>query len=162
VVGSPNSPRDSPNTKGESSLRVGRKVKLRPIRVRRPQLTGRNMMITAMALFLVVVLASPLQTYLNRRDSLAAARRQQQQLSQQVVQLQHQSDQWNDPAFVEREARIRLQYVRPGDTLYTVLNADGTARAASKPGSETTQRSAHQPSWSSTLWSSVQEADDRQ
>jgi hypothetical protein len=116
------------------------------------------MLITAMALFLVVLLASPLQTYLNRRDTLAGQRKEQTQLAQQVAALQQQTAQWSDPAFVEREARARLQYVRPGDTLYTVLNADGTARSAAKSNADVVPKT-QQASWSSTLWSSVQEAD---
>jgi cell division protein FtsB len=134
-------------------------IRLSPVRLKRPQLTGRTIMITAMALFLVVVLASPLQTYLNRRDAVASSIHQQQQLSQQVAQLQHQSDQWNDPAFVEREARVRLQYVHPGDTLYTVLNADGTPKSTSKASSSSVTRTGHSPSWNSTLWASVQDAE---
>jgi cell division protein FtsB len=134
-------------------------VKLRGVRLRRPQLSGRSMMIAAMGLFLVVILASPLQTYLNRRDSVAASQRQQEQLKDHVAQLQQQTAQWNDPNYVERQARARLQYIRPGDTLYTVLNADGTPRPT--PSSTTAQlaRSGHQQSWNSTLWSSVQAAD---
>lgn len=113
-----------------------------------------------MALFLLVILASPFQTYLSRRASVAASERQQQQLNAHVAQLQHESDQWKDPAFVERQARVRLQYIRPGDTLYTVLNSAGEPLDA--PSSSTTEKvvkAGHQPSWNSTLWSSVQEAD---
>ncbi len=132
-----------------------------PLRLRRPQLSGRSMMITAMALFLVVVLASPLQTYLNRRDSVAASEQQQQQLKQAVAQLQQQTAQWDDPAYVEREARIRLQYVRPGDTLYTVLNADGSPRTESDATTSVTsvKKAGHAGTWNETLWGSVKNAD---
>jgi len=65
-------------------------------------------MIAAMALFLVVVLASPLQTYLSRRDAVAASQRQQHDLQQRVSELQHENDLWTDPAYVERQARARL------------------------------------------------------
>jgi hypothetical protein len=116
------------------------------------------MVIIAMALFLVVLLASPLQTYLNRRDTLAGQRQQQSQLAQQVAALQKQNAQWADPSFIEREARARLQYVRPGDTLYTVLNADGTARSAAKSSANVTPKSSS-GSWGSNLWSSVQAVD---
>lgn len=119
------------------------------------------MMIAAMALFLLVILASPLQTYLGRRASVANSERQQQQLNAQVAQLQHQTAQWQDPAFVERQARVRLQYIRPGDTLYTVLNADGTPRtSASTSSSAKVTRAGHQPNWNATLWTSVEEADN--
>nr|MDQ2958756.1 septum formation initiator family protein [Actinomycetota bacterium] len=130
------------------------------VRLRRPRLTGRTMMVAAMTLFLVVILASPFQTYLNRRASVASSERQQRELSEHVAQLQAQTDQWKDPAYVERQARARLQYIRPGDTLYTVLNAQGQPLAAepAPAGGTKVVRTGHQPSWNSTLWSSVQDA----
>jgi cell division protein FtsB len=125
----------------------------------RPRLTGRTMMVSAMALFLVLILASPFQTYLSRRASVANSERQQRELNARVAQLQAQSEQWNDPAYIERQARVRLQYIRPGDTLYTVLNAQGQPLTAEPaPVAHKVVRAGHQPSWNSTLWSSVQAA----
>ncbi|MCW2540843.1 MAG: acyl-phosphate glycerol 3-phosphate acyltransferase [Frankiales bacterium] len=117
------------------------------------------MLVSAMALFLVIVLASPLQTYLSRRGGVAASQRQNAELQQRVLQLQQQSDAWNDPSYVERQARARLQYIRPGDTLYTILNADGTPRASSDTGPVALPRLQHQASWNATLWGSVADAD---
>jgi cell division protein FtsB len=143
-----------------SHPRTGPTAIARAARLKRPQFTGRSMMITAMSLFLVVLLASPLQTYLNRRDSVAQSKQQQAQLQQQVSQLQQQSAQWADPAYVEREARARLQYVRPGDTLYSVINPDGTPRSTARSGGTTAKTgTGQQSSWNSTLWSSVKAAD---
>jgi hypothetical protein len=105
---------------------------LSAIRRRRPEFTGRTMMITAMALFLVVVLASPLQTYLNRRDSLAASQKQQSQLKQRVALLQHQSAQWSDPSYVRS-------------------TADSSPAAVKRAG--------HEGTWNAALWSSVQNSD---
>jgi hypothetical protein len=113
-----------------------------------------------MGLFLVVILVSPMQTYFNRRDAVAASQRQQQELTKDVTQLQHESDQWNDPSYVARQARVRLGYIRPGDTLYTVLNADGTPRESAS--SATATRTGQQLSWNRMLWASVQGADDAQ
>jgi cell division protein FtsB len=128
-------------------------------RLRRPRLTGRTMMVAAMALFLVIILASPFQTYLSRRASVAGSERQQRQLAAEVAQLRQQTEQWNDPAFIERQARARLQYIRPGDTLYTVLNAQGQPLSPEPvPVSRRLVRAAHQPSWNSTLWASVRDA----
>jgi cell division protein FtsB len=118
------------------------------------------MMVAAMALFLVVVLASPFQTYLSRRASVASSERQQQQLNAHLAQLQHEAEQWQDPAFVARQARIRLQYVRPGDTLYTVLNAQGQPlEPSAKAATDKVARAGHRPSWNSTLWNSVHDTD---
>lgn len=116
-----------------------------------------------MALFLVVVLASPFQTYLSRRASVAASERQQQQLNAQLAELRHQSEQWQDPAFVARQARLRLQYIRPGDTLYTVLDAHGNPIEAPAPAAAEKVRTVeHRPSWNSLLWSSVHDTDTGQ
>jgi cell division protein FtsB len=131
----------------------------RPLSGGRPRLTGRTMMVAAMALFLLVILASPFQTYLNRRASVANSERQQRELNARVAQLQAQTDQWRDPAYVERQARVRLQYIRPGDTLYTVLDANGKPLQVQAPAPVSkVVKAGHQPSWNATLWSSVQAA----
>jgi cell division protein FtsB len=128
-----------------------------------PKLTGRRMMVAAMALFLVVVLASPFQTYLSRRASVAASERQQQQLNAQLAELKHQSEQWQDPAYVARQARIRLQYIRPGDTLYTVLDAQGNPIEAPAPAAAEKVRTVEdRPSWNALLWTSVHDTDTGQ
>ena len=145
---------------GSASRAAGRAVRFRPGWANPPKLTGRRMMVAAMALFLVVVLASPFQTYLSRRASVAASERQQQQLNAQLAELQHQSAQWQDPAFVARQARIRLQYIRPGDTLYTVLDAQGNPlEPPAQAPAEKVARTEHRPSWNAVLWASVHDTD---
>jgi cell division protein FtsB len=144
---------------GSTSAKPSVVLGLGPIRFRRPELTGRSMLVLAMALVLIVVLASPLQTYLNRRDSLSATEQQNRQLAQRIATLQQQSQQWDDPAYVERQARIRLQYVRPGDTLYTVINPDGSAHTGTAKTVDAVPRSGHGASWNSSLWASVTNAD---
>ncbi|HEX8081010.1 MAG TPA: septum formation initiator family protein [Jatrophihabitans sp.] len=134
-----------------------------PAWVRAPKLTGRRMMVAAMALFLVVVLASPFQTYLSRRASVADSERQQRQLNAQLAELRQQSEQWQDPAFVARQARIRLQYIRPGDTLYTVLDAHGNPlEPPAAAAAEKITRVDHRPSWNTVLWTSVHDTDTSQ
>lgn len=137
----------------------------RPAWAHAPKLTGRRMMVAAMALFLVVVLASPFQTYLSRRASVTDSERQQRQITAQLAELRRQSEQWQDPAFVARQARIRLQYIRPGDTLYTVLDAHGDPLGpppVAAAAAEKATRVDHRPSWNTVLWSSVQNTDTSQ
>ena len=132
----------------------------RRFRLRRPRLTGRTMMVAAMALFLVVILASPFQTYLGRRASVASSERQQQDLAARVAHLQGQNQLWQDPAYVERQARVRLQYIRPGDTLYTVLDAQGQPLepAAGPAAPAKVAKAGRSPGWNTVLWSSIQDA----
>jgi len=141
-----------------ASLRDARR---RVMALHRPRLTGRRVIIAAMALFMAVLLASPLQSYLSRRSSVAASQHQQQELQQRVKQLQRETARWQDPAYVARQARDRLGYVQPGDTLYTVLNADGTPKSPSAPAgvdADAVTKSGHTPSWNATLWSSIEVA----
>jgi len=117
------------------------------------------MLVAAMALFLVVILASPFQTYLGRRAAVAGSQRQQRDLAARVAQLQAQNNLWQDPAYVERQARVRLQYIRPGDTLYTVLDAQGQPLAPAAPAVPAkVAKTGRQPSWNTMLWSSIQAA----
>jgi hypothetical protein len=108
-----------------------------------------------MCLFLLVILASPLQTYLSRRASVAAALREQSQLQSTVASLQQQTQLWNDPAYIARQARARLQYVRPGDTLYTVLGLGSSTSADAAAAESKPIIAIRQPSWNAALWSSV-------
>ena len=71
---------------------------------------------------MALVLASPLQRYLQGRSDLnqviAAAARHH---SAGGGAAPAAGAQWNDPAFVERQARARLQFARPGDRVFVVL-----------------------------------------
>jgi len=129
-------------------------------RLRRPRLTGRTMLLAAMALLLVVILAPALQTYLNRRASVSSAAKQQRELAAKVAQLQGENNLWQDPAYVERQARARLQYIRPGDTLYSVLDAQGKPLTPSTPQAAPAKVTGKSrlPTWNAALWSSVQDA----
>ena len=156
---------DSTRSPGRPTRSPGRPTRSPggPAEVRLPRLTGRRMMVAAMALFLVVVLASPFQTYLSRRASVASSVRQQQQLNAHLAELRHESEQWQDPGFVARQARIRLQYIQPGDTLYTVLDAHGDPiEPPASAATEKVARAGHRPSWNSTLWTSVHDTDTSQ
>jgi cell division protein FtsB len=127
--------------------------------VRRPALTGRRVVIAAMAFFLVVLLESPTQTYLARRSAVAAAQRLREQLQVSLTELERDNTQWHDPAYIEREARSRLRFVRPGDTMYSVLGADGQGLSTSAPAATARVLGAHRPAWNAALWGSVTGAD---
>lgn len=79
--------------------------------------------IAALGLALCVValsLAYPLRGYLAQQSAERAAVAQQAALQQQIEDLQAQQSALEDPAFIKAEAKRRLQYVSPGDTVYVV------------------------------------------
>jgi cell division protein FtsB len=115
-------------------------------------------------------LAYPLRGYLEQQTAERAAVAQRAALQEQIAELQAQQAALEDPAYIKSEAKRRLQYVSPGDTVYVVkvpASSDpaasgepatggpaaagaGTAGAASSPGD-----SAASPPWYSGLWDTL-------
>ena len=132
---------------------------------RRRGLSGRALVLCVVGLVLVLMLAAPVQRYLAHRASIASAQKLQRDTQAQVDDLQKQSEQWKDPAYVEQQARTRLQYVMPGDTVYQVVpQSAGGSSPAPASGSGSVKSSADAgtlpgDSWNQRLWTSVQAAD---
>ena len=128
----------------------------RPERRRRPVLTPRALVLGGLVVLFVVVLASPLHRYLGSRHDVSAAARQLQRDDAALRRLSAQKARWSDPGYVQRQARLRLMYAMPGDTVYTVVRpglASGFARTSGpKP------RVAGPDTWSTRLWHSVEAA----
>lgn len=120
-------------------------------------LTGRALALGVVLLVLVLMLAAPVQRYLAHREAIAAAVKLQDQTQQRVDELTKLSEQWKDPAFVEQQARTRLQYVMPGDTVYQVVPQGSTS--PSTPTTPKTTASLPGDSWNERLWASVEGAD---
>jgi len=129
-----------------------------------PAMPGRNMLpqsrlarqVTILGLVLCAValsVAFPFKNYLQQRTDLAQAVVAQQDLEQQRDELLARKDALNDPDYVAAEARRRLQYVSPGDTVFVVhapaLASAGAADAAAA-------KAADQP-WYGQLWSTLSE-----
>jgi Septum formation initiator len=67
--------------------------------------------------------------------------------------------QLSDPAYIEAQARIRLQYALPGDTVYQVVQP-GTKSSLDAPlPKDTTVSTVNGATWNQRLWGSVEAAD---
>ena len=96
--------------------------------------------------------AFPVRNYLEQRTELADAVASQQSLEQQRDELQARKNALQDASYVAAEARRRLQYVTPGETVFVVhapdIGADAPSGAAA-PASD-------QP-WYGSLWDTLAE-----
>ncbi len=117
----------------------------------------------AVLIAVALAIAVPLRSYLQQRDDLAKALAQQQQLEQQVADLQQKKAALQDPNYVKAEARRRLQYVSPGETVYRVVApqaaapmAAGSKTAAGSAKSSTAAKDALQP-WYGQMWDTLTE-----
>ncbi|MCU1658243.1 MAG: septum formation initiator family protein [Pseudonocardiales bacterium] len=124
-------------------------------RVPRRAVTGRALVLGTLVVLLLVLLASPLNRYFGSRGDVGHAAQQLRDDQAQLQTLQKQLAQWSDPGFIQQQARLRLQYAMPGDTVYVVVNP------GQKSDIEKTSDTGAAPpagSWNQRLWDSVQAA----
>ncbi|OJV23857.1 MAG: hypothetical protein BGO26_03250 [Actinobacteria bacterium 69-20] len=79
-------------------------------------------------------LAYPLRGYLQQQAAEAQAIAEQHDLEAQIKDLNAQIAALKDPAYIRAEAKRRLQYVTPGDTVY-VVKVPGAAGAVARQDS---------------------------
>jgi cell division protein FtsB len=133
---------------------VGRTKK--PVQPRRGSaLTTRAAVLGVIVCALVLALTYPLRAYFAQRAEISGLERDRRAAQQRVDDLEWRRDRWQDPAYVEAQARARLRYVRPGETSYIVIAPMPTptvAAPAGRPGA-----GADDP-WYDRLWSTVEVA----
>ena len=98
-------------------------------------------------------IAFPLRSYLEQRSDLAEAVAARTVLEKQRDELQARKSALEDPDFIAIEARRRLQFVSPGDTVFVVHApplADTTSSGAATAASD-------QP-WYENMWTTLSES----
>ena len=132
-----------------------------PLRTRtsaaRPALTGRALVLGAVVVLLVVLLAAPIERFLQSRSDVGTAGRQLTNDRSQLSTLRRQQQLWSDPGYIQQQARTRLQFAMPGDTVYVVVRKGQRSDLARTAG--TVPAKAGGPAWSTRLWDSVRAAD---
>ena len=127
---------------------------------RRRGLTGRALMLGAVIIVLVVILAAPLHRYLSSRGAVEQAQQERRDNQAQLAKLHQQLAQWNDPAYVEQQARTRLQYALPGDTVYVVVRpGEKSDLGGAAARHDTAPVRVPGGTWNQRLWGSVVTAD---
>lgn len=113
------------------------------------------MLITIVVLALAALVPT-LNTYVAQRQQLTALERSVAGKEQQVEDLQRQVQRWEDPAFVQAQARERLLFAMPGETQYRLTDTSG--REVPQTQAEIRAEQAAAGPWYSTLWESVEGA----
>jgi len=105
---------------------------------------------------LVTTLAFPLREYVQQQSTIRALEQQVTLTGERVDTLRRQRAQWQDPHFIEAQARERLHFVFPGEIGYVVLTPEDVQQAR-KPDVRVQQ--PQRDAWYDTFWSSVRAAD---
>lgn len=115
-------------------------------------LQASGFVVTILALLVtgVVILSPSLRILAEQQQEIAALRENLEQSQQEVFDLMEQRDRWQDPTYVETQARERLMFVYPGDITYLVID---DLEADDESGEALVSRDivAVQPDWRDAL-----------
>lgn len=104
--------------------------------------------------------ATSLQIYFRQQRQIAALDAGIVQSRQAIDDLHHQLGQWDDPAYVEQQARQRFGWVMPGETGYRVIGPDGKpVEGARLNTTRTDQETPAADAWWMKMWGSTRTAD---
>ncbi|SDU55346.1 Septum formation initiator [Gordonia westfalica] len=114
--------------------------------------TVATLVITVVVVCVVALtLAMPLRTYFSQRSEFRQLTASNEQLRREVADYQQKVNEQNDPAYIEAQARTRLQFVKPGEIpLVMLFPADEARREAA----ERAEERARAP-WYGNLWDTL-------
>ncbi|WIB27202.1 septum formation initiator family protein [Curtobacterium sp. MCSS17_015] len=95
--------------------------------------SGFSLLMLAIIVLFVVVLAPSLRTLVQQQEQITGMQRQVAAQKADVAQKKHDVARWDDPAYIEAQARDRLLYVYPGEESYLVMGGDGGTSATPAP-----------------------------
>jgi cell division protein FtsB len=92
----------------------------------RSRLTGRAAVLVLVVSALLVSYASSLRAHLDQRGQIAALEQSIADSEREIAALKREKSRWDDPAYVEAQARARFAFGFPGEVGYQVLDDDGS------------------------------------
>ena len=125
---------------------------------RRSGLTPRAAVLAVVAVGVAVSIALPVRELVAQRSQIASLQSQNSTEAARLDQLRALEKQWNDPFYVQQQARSRLFWVLPGEQPFTVIGKTGKPDPTPTPVSAWTPPPAIAPAWYTALWKSVQTA----
>lgn len=130
----------------------------RPIASRALGVTWRLLLLGVVVAVIAVTLAQSLRVYFVQAEQIAELRAEIEATRAEIDELEDQLARWEDPAFVEAQARERLGWVFPGEVGYRVIGADGEPIGGDSDVLATDEETA--PGlWWEKMWGSVAVAD---
>jgi cell division protein FtsB len=126
---------------------------------RRTSLTGRAAVLALVVCMLAISLAYPLREFLAQRGDIGDYQAKVAAQDERVAELTAARGRWNDPAYVKAQARQRLHFVMPGETVYIVLEPDEAPAPVAT--TERSTRPVPKKPWFGDLWESVEVAGER-
>ena len=123
-------------------------------------LTARAIALSVVLLILTISYATSLRIYFSQAHEISTTKAEIAERQQRILQLQGELARWDDEGYVRSQARERLGWVVPGETGFTVVDAEGRPLGGgAEIKAESTSDEPAQDTWWSKLWGSVEAAD---
>jgi cell division protein FtsB len=125
-------------------------------------LAGFFWVIIAVAVMFVAMYGSNFLRWKNQQAAVADATAEIQRLEASISTLEDELARWQNPEYIQVQARERLGWVMPGEIGFIVLGPDGQPLGAGTPiqRSGTLPEDEHPQVWFERLWLSVGTADN--
>jgi cell division protein FtsB len=154
-----NQPR-KPSSSARKAETSRREESAGPLLRRGSSVTARAIALAVVVVILTISYATSLRIYFAQAHEVAATKAEIAERQQRIRDLQGELARWDDEAYVRTQARERLGWVVPGETGYTVVDADGKPLGGGAViSAETAPDGPAQDSWWAKLWGSVEAAD---
>lgn len=118
------------------------------------QFSGRAVALLAVLFIAALIMAQPLQLLLEQQSDISHAQQQLDQENERQQELETQLQRWDDPAFVQQQARERFNMVMPGEHKYLVIDDEEDKIADPDPGVAPLDEDVEM-GWADRLWGSV-------
>lgn len=123
----------------------------------RRRVTGRTVVLGVVLLALALSYVFPLRVYLAQQAEISQLRAAQREQQARIDGLATEAALWADEDFIRIQARKRLYYGEPGETLLLPVWED--ERPAPDPGLAPDERPVSPDPWWDSLWTSIRAAD---
>ncbi|MGB6005815.1 MAG: septum formation initiator family protein [Ornithinimicrobium sp.] len=99
--------------------------------------------------------------YVDQRREITQLEQQIETQTEAIAALEGEVEQWSDPDFIERNARERLRFVRPGETAFAIIDDTGEVLTEPMPGMAQVTNEIHETRpWYGEVWESVKTANE--
>lgn len=118
------------------------------------QVSGFTVAVLLLIVAALIVLAPSLRVLVEQQQEIAELERRVAEQQAVVDELQTDIDRWQDPAYIEAQARDRLLYVYPGDITFLVID-DGLTVENDEAQAVSDEIQATRIDWTRALLSSI-------
>jgi cell division protein FtsB len=128
--------------------------------VARARFTNRAAILLVVFAVLVISYASSMRAYLQQRDQINTLKREIATSKAGIADSEREKKRWQDPAYVEAQARKRFGWVLPGETSYQVLDSNGNPLTGDDALTDPSSIAQAKPkAWWSKAYASLEAAD---